>query len=95
MDILFNPQFAARGCNFLCSVGLLCLPPVALQGRWEVESYAPASSRLKLPLGAPYCNSYLLPLALAAGDMDKQPGYLDLPALSFISSPGGGGEPYT
>lgn len=50
---------------------------------------APISSCLKHTCNHLYCNTYPLPLPLAAGDMGKQPGYLDLPALIFISSPGG------
>lgn len=84
MDFLFNPQFPARGLNFLRSV----CPQYSLSGRCEVES--DASSCLKHICNHPYCNTYPLPLTLAAGDMDKQPGYLDLPALIFILNPGWG-----
>lgn len=85
MDFLFNLQVPARRHNFLCLVGFLCLSLTPLSGRWEGESDAPASSCLKHTYNHPYCNTYPLPLTLAAGDVGKQPGYLDLPALIFIS----------
>lgn len=58
-----------------------------LQGRWEIESDALSSSGRRRKVFTSLVNTCLLPLTLAARDMGKQPGYLDLSALIFISSP--------
>lgn len=90
MNFILNPQVPVRGHNFFDLLGLLCRPLIPQDDRWEVESDAPASSCLKHTCNHPYCNSYPLPLSLAAGDMGKQLGYLDLATLIFISSQKGG-----
>lgn len=89
MDFLFTPNLQPEDITSLAQLGFSVCPPIPLRGRWEVEYDAPISSCLKHTYNHLYCNTYPLPLPLAAWDMGKPPGYLDLLALIFTSSPEG------